>query len=102
MGADDFKLRLTPAAEADLEEIWHYTATKWGDTQADRYIDGLAETFDMIASMPGIARERDEFTPPVRIHPSGRHVVVYHVESGMVLVIRVLAMRQNWMGLLEV
>lgn len=28
---------LSPAAQADLEGIWDYTAQHWGDAQAERY-----------------------------------------------------------------
>lgn len=33
--------RLTPKAEADLEDIWFYTAESWSPAQADRYIDAF-------------------------------------------------------------
>ena len=50
--------------------------------------------------MPFLARERREFTPPVRIHPSGKHLVVYRVEAEELLVIRVLGGQQDWQSLL--
>ena len=28
---------LSPAAQADLSEIWDYTAEHWGEAQAERY-----------------------------------------------------------------
>ena len=36
-----------------------------------------------------MAREREEFTPPVRIHPSGSHLVIYRREGQGVEIIRV-------------
>ena len=35
------ELRLSPAAERDLEGIWRYTAERWGVAQAEHYIDLL-------------------------------------------------------------
>lgn len=29
---------LSPAAERDLDDIWDYTVTRWGEVQAERYI----------------------------------------------------------------
>jgi toxin ParE1/3/4 len=34
---------LSPAAAADLREIWDYTARNWGSEQADRYVLGIRD-----------------------------------------------------------
>ncbi|SUZ34162.1 Toxin ParE4 [Roseibaca ekhonensis] len=68
--------RLTPTAQNDLEEIWLYTTQRWSMGQADRYTDILEDTFDRLLFMPEMARERSEFEPPVRIHPSAEHLIV--------------------------
>ncbi|PLL14332.1 type II toxin-antitoxin system RelE/ParE family toxin [Tabrizicola sp. TH137] len=92
-GSDGWVLR--PAAEADLSEIWRSGAADWGADQADRYADGLFALFDLLAAFPEMARERDEFTPPVRIHPTGAHLVIYRWEGGPVEIIRILHAHQN-------
>ena len=94
--------RLTPKAEIDLEDIWLYTAQTWSPDQADTYIDGLVRTIETLVAMPAIARERDEFDPPVRVHPAAAHLIVYRVEEAALLVIRILGGRQNWRAMLEV
>lgn len=87
---------LRPAAEDDLSKIiWLEGATSSGIEQAERYADGLFALFDLLAQFPEIARERTEFSPPVRINPSGAHLVVYRqVEAGMEI-IRILHGHQN-------
>ena len=65
------------AAETDMSDIWHYGAAYWGVAQADRYADGLFALFDLLADFPEMARERSEFTPALRIHSSGAHLVIY-------------------------
>lgn len=95
------ELRFLKAARRDLGEIWDYTAANWGVDQADRYLDGLERSFATLAGMPEIAREWDEFTPPVRIHPTGPHLIVYRVEDQIIVVVRILASRRNWRVLLE-
>lgn len=82
--------KLTPAAEGDLEAIWRYTAHSWGVEQAQRYIDSLATTFDLLDHEPALAREREEFTPPVRIHPHAHHLIVYITTGEGILIVRVL------------
>ncbi|WP_323122551.1 type II toxin-antitoxin system RelE/ParE family toxin, partial [Burkholderia alba] len=34
-------VRLTPLAEADLEDIWTYTFEQWSLEQAERYVGDL-------------------------------------------------------------
>ncbi len=92
---------LTPCAEADLEEVWRYTAESWSVAQADTYIRDLVRTFELIASMPMMAREHKEFDPPVRIHLHRSHVVVYVIEGAGVSVVRVLGGRQDWAAILN-
>jgi toxin ParE1/3/4 len=41
---------LGPYADNHLDEIYEYTATNWGEDQADRYINTLFEYFDDVAS----------------------------------------------------
>ena len=92
---------LTPAAQADLEEIWLHTAHRWSPAQAERYIDALEQTFARLLAMPEMARERDEFTPPVRIHPGGAHLVIYRVETDHLDILRILGGRQDWLAILR-
>ena len=89
----------TPQAEDDLEAIWRYTASIWSPNQADLYIETLIQT---LVAMPKLARERTEFAPPVRIHPTAEHLIIYRIDGDRLSVIRILGGRQNWRALLEV
>ena len=86
---------IRPAAESDISNIWSHGAGNWGIAQADRYVDGLFSLFNLLAEFPEMARERGEFTPPVRIHPSGVHLVIYWPERQGVEIIRILHAHQN-------
>ena len=83
------------AAETDLSDIWHYGTANWDIEQADRYADGLFSLFELLSDFPEMALERDEFSPPVRIHPSGVHLVIYRMEAQGIEIIRVLHAHQN-------
>jgi toxin ParE1/3/4 len=93
--------RLTPAARHDLEDIWLYTAQTWSMAQADRYTDIIEDTFDRLLFMPEMARERLEFDPPVRIHPSAEHLIIYRVEQDQLIILRVLGAGQDWQAILR-
>jgi toxin ParE1/3/4 len=95
------RYELTPKALADLDDVWRYSADIWSVDQADRYIDEIAQAFETLVRMPGLARERSEFQPPVRIHVHGQHLIIYLWDTDLVKVIRVLGGKQNWRGILD-
>lgn len=86
---------LSPAAEADLSGIWLEGASRWGVAQAEHYADGLFALFDLLVEFPEIARERAEFSPAVRIHPSGAHLVIYRQADQGIEIIRILHGHQH-------
>ena len=47
---------LSPKAAADLEEIRQYTAERFGENQARRYLSGHREAFERLASHPDSRR----------------------------------------------
>ena len=92
---------LTPAAQNDLEDIWVFTSERWSATQADRYTDILEDTLERLLFMPEMARERREFDPPVRIHPSAEHLIIYRVEDSHLSILRILGAGQDWQAILR-
>jgi toxin ParE1/3/4 len=88
--------RLSNAAEKDVASIFRGGASKFGLNQAESYHAGLERTFRFLAANPFAARERTEFTPPVRIHLFGAHVVLYRIVGADIRIVRVLYGRQNW------
>jgi toxin ParE1/3/4 len=51
--------------------------------------------------MPTLARERSEFTPPVRIHVHESHLIVYTVTDYHITILRLLGGRQDWISVLK-
>ena len=101
MPAETAEYRLSPAALADLDDIWRYSAETWSVAQADRYLDELARVFEMIAAMPTLAREHREFDPPVRIHAYQSHLVIYTHSGKDITILRLLGGRQDWLAILK-
>ena len=89
--------RISPLAEADLDDIWYYIATQSGSTEAaDRLIDSLARRFLLLANHPYIGRARDEdFGVGTRSFAVGNYVIVYRVEGENVLILRVAQGRRD-------
>ncbi|KQP61515.1 hypothetical protein ASG40_02240 [Methylobacterium sp. Leaf399] len=88
--------RTTNRADLDIAHIYGHGERAFGIEQAERYQAGLFDAFDVLARNPHLAHERQEITPPVRIHPHGVHVIVYAVRDTGILIVRVLHGRQDW------
>ena len=88
--------RLTGKAAADLRRIFLEGMTLFGLAQAERYHARLRRSFELLADNPEMARERPELSPPARVHPCGSHVIVYIVQDGGVLIVRVRHGREDW------
>jgi toxin ParE1/3/4 len=89
-------LVLTPRAQADLDEIWDYTADRWGLDQAETYARQLWRAIQAIADNPSRGRECDEVRPGYRQYPSGSHVLFYRLVEGGIDVVRILHERMDY------
>src|SRR5450755_2762670 len=89
--------RLAPHAERDLDDIWYYVAKESGSIEiANRLIDTITDRFFMLSGFPYIGRARDEdFGPGCRSVIVGEYVIVYCVENGDVLILRVAHGRRD-------
>lgn len=50
------RIRIQEAATRRLDDIYVYTRQRWGKAQADRYITGLFEAFELIRSRKVMSR----------------------------------------------
>ena len=89
------EFRLSPAAERDLEGIWTYTSDEWGLEQADRYLDMLTGTFQLLAESPKSAPACDHIREGYRRRGVGRHMIYFRVMPYGIAVVRVLHERIN-------
>jgi toxin ParE1/3/4 len=91
------RYRLTRKAADDVRYIYREGKRLFGEQQADAYHSHLHGVFALLAENPKLARLRQGIEPPVRIHPTGSHLVVY-VDRGdaEILIVRVRHFRENW------
>jgi toxin ParE1/3/4 len=89
--------RVSPHAEADLDDIWFYTAKESGRIEtANRLIDTITDRFLLLAGFLYIGRSRDEdFGPGCRSLTVGEYVIVYCLENEDVLIPRVVHGRRD-------
>lgn len=89
--------RVSRDAEEDLDQIWDYVARESDSIEiADRLIDSLTDRFYLLSIQPYLGRRRDEeLRPGIRSFPVDDYVVLYRVDGGDVLILRVLHGRRN-------
>ena len=87
---------LSPAARADLEEIWNYTCQRWDDDHAEEYVREIQRAIERVVDNPMIGRACDELRPGYRKHAVGSHKLCYRIVSGDVInVVRILHQRMD-------
>ena len=87
---------LSPAARADLEQIWDYTAATWDDDQAENYVRDIQRAIERVVDNPMIGRVCDDVRPGYRKHPVGSHILYYRIHGVDVIdVVRILHQRMD-------
>lgn len=87
---------LSPAARADLEDIWDYTRDQWDAEQAEAYLRVLQRAIERAAQDPRIGRTCDEIRAGYRKLAAGSHTLYYRLtRDGVVDIVRVLHQRMD-------
>jgi toxin ParE1/3/4 len=83
--------RLSPRAQADIDELAYYIAVESGSLEvADRLLESIYRRFLFLGQYPRAGRRRDDLRPGLRVFPAGRYLVLYRVEANDVLIQRVV------------
>jgi toxin ParE1/3/4 len=92
--ADPARVRLSPKALADLEDIWLYTSRTWSIDQADTYVSDMFAVMSALAS--GDRRGRPvEARPGYLKYPAGSHLLFFRLSERRIDVIRILHSRMD-------
>jgi len=87
---------LSPRAQADLEEIWQYTAKRWTIEQAETYVRYLANHFSIVAGYPEIGMTCHDIRPGYYKFPAGSHVLFYRIIDSGINIVRILHQRMDF------
>jgi toxin ParE1/3/4 len=85
--------RLSHRAEADLAEIWDYSAERWDAAQADRYIDALMSRFVWITENSALWKPRPDLAEGLYSYPQQSHMIYFRTCAdvrGLIEIVRVL------------
>jgi len=87
-------IAFSPEAETDIDEIWDYTADRWGPDQADSYTDAIRDACYALARGTKHGRPA-EVLPDFQKYLCGSHVVYFLDYADHLDVIRVLHQKQE-------
>lgn len=87
-------LLFSPAAAADLDRIWGYSAEHWGMDQADRYTDEIRDACRDLAT--GVRRGRAvDVRANYMKYATGMHMIYFRDQGDRLDIIRILHQHQD-------
>jgi toxin ParE1/3/4 len=90
------RYRLTPRARRDLDEIYEYGFTTFGEYQADAYHSGLERMFGLLADFPRMAPKVEGFNPLTRRFRFQSHFIYYREQPSFVSVLAIVHHARDW------
>jgi toxin ParE1/3/4 len=84
------RILLTVDAEKDIEEIYCYSVSNFGESQAELYYSGLSKHFTYIADNPNIGSNFSFIKESVFRSNYESHAVYYRQGKNVILILRIL------------
>jgi toxin ParE1/3/4 len=83
-------IQIRPAADADLTDIFSYSATTWGWDQAERYTGEIIAIFSRLAADPAAGKPASERHSSLRRHRCGSHLIIVKSNADAIEIVRIL------------
>jgi len=87
--------RVTETADAQLQDIWRFTAKRWNPAQADSYLEQLERAVTAALETPALLRARPELGDDIFAIPAGSHIIYCVAEVDVLAIVAVLHARQD-------
>jgi toxin ParE1/3/4 len=81
---------LSRAADLDVDQLYEFGLSEWGERQADSYLHSLFGLFEVLGRSPGMGRRRPELHDGLRSFPHDSHVVIYAPLAREAAIVRVM------------
>jgi toxin ParE1/3/4 len=81
---------VSPQAAQDLQKIHDYLFAKNPDT-ANKFLDAMAQKFEILANFPNMGRRRDELSPILRSFPVDDYLIFYRPIADGIEITRVVS-----------
>lgn len=90
------RFTLSPRAQNDVDDIWNYTARRFGVEQAETYMRQIDSHTRLVAGEPSIGRACPDIRAGYFKYQSGSHVLFYRLVEGVVDIVRILHERMDF------
>jgi toxin ParE1/3/4 len=90
MANTSYSYELSQEADKDLQDIFDFTAERFGTDQAVEYLVGLEELFYALCAHPHTGRTRNEIRSGLRSSSHRSHTVFYRIIAKKIRIVRVL------------
>ena len=87
--------QLSLSCAATLEDIFVYTAERYGLPQAEAYHEGFHRIFGLLADFPMMGQSADEYRSGLRKFRYQSHMVFYTYEAHIVTIQHIIHHRQD-------
>lgn len=94
------RVKRTPRAEQDLEDIWFFVAQDNPDA-ADRLLDRIEQSTKLLVDNPHIGPAWLDVAPELRYHPVGNYLLLYRIIKNGIEIVRVVHGARDWVSLFQ-
>ncbi len=85
-----YSLKVAKRAQEELQGIWQYTLDKWGQEQAESYLQALENAFHRLLTHPESGYRRPDIFSGCHHLKVRKHLVFYTIAGDYVEVLAVL------------
>jgi toxin ParE1/3/4 len=87
---------LSPRAQADLDDIWDYTAERWRLDQAETYTRDIWQRIEKVAARPAIGQDCFDIRVGYFKISCGSHFLFYRLTANGIDIVRILHERMDY------
>lgn len=89
------ELDISPVADAEIAEVWEYTALEYGLDAADAYIADLDRVMRRLLDYPLMGADCSEVRKRYRRIRAGSHIIYYVPDDDGIRIMRVMHVRRD-------
>jgi toxin ParE1/3/4 len=95
MSVREPRIEFSNRAQRDFTQIRNYSRHQWSEQQATRYMSDLSDRIDLLLQNARLGQAREDLGVGVRSLQDGQHRILYCKLEDVVLVLRILHVRQD-------
>lgn len=89
------KLLLTSRALDDIQEIYEYSVSEWGENTAKKYLTAFEETFTLLKTNSGLLKINPKISSRFRVYPVQKHYIICDIIGSAIIILTVKHVSMN-------